>query len=279
MRWRVPGPVVLGSRRGGATLGWVRVNPLSGNTSLGAHKSCLVEKLSHYMSLDAEAEGHLAALEESEREFPRHAEVWHEREPLTHLYVVRHGWTYTHADMPDGRRQIVRVFLPGDIVGFPDIAFEHAATNLQTGEAACLCPFPKHKLDAIFERSPKLTALLFTLANRELACTLDMLRAVGRMSARERVCFFLLDLVSRLRVTNRAMTDTMRMPLSQSEIGDALGLTHTYVSRTIRSMEDDGLISRRDGTITLEQEERMVDLAEFTNRYERVDTSWFPTGA
>lgn len=239
--------------------------------------SCLVEKLSHYMTLDDTARRHLAALEETEKTFSRHAEVWHLGEAVSHLFVVKRGWCYTHTDLPDARRQIVRVLLPGDIVGFPDIAFDHATTDLRTAETTCLCPFPKKRLDVIFEQSPKLTALLFTLANRELACMVDTLRALGRMSARERIAWFLLDLIARLRITNPQMSTTMRMPLNQHEIGDALGLTHTYVSKTLGRMEDGGLLRRAEGTITLEGEERLKEMVEFTNRYEALDTSWFPT--
>ena len=241
------------------------------------HQSCLVQKLSHYIAIDETAAGHLAALEKTERTFRRHAEVWSEGDETGDLFVIRKGWCYSYTDMPDGRRQIVRVLHPGDVIGFPDIAFQSATTNIRTAEEVCLCPFPKARLDVIFRESPRLTALLFTLANRELACMVDSLRAMGRMSARERIAFFLLDLVSRLRITNASMTDTLRMPLNQHEIGDALGLTHTYVSKTLGRMEDGGLLRRAEGTITLENEERLKEMVEFTNRYEALDTSWFPT--
>lgn len=240
-------------------------------------KSCLVEKLSHYIELDELAESQLASLEEHERTYHRHQEVYSETDELKYLYVVKRGWFYSYTDMPDGRRQIIRVLHPGDIVGFPDIAFEYATSNIRAAEDGCLCPFPKQKLDAIFEKSPRLTALLFLMANRELACVIDTLRAMGRMDARERLAYFFLDLTARLRITNKDMTDTIRMPMNQHEIGDALGLTHTYVSKTIREMENAGLISRKGATLTLAQETRLEDMVDFSDRYARLDTSWFPS--
>ena len=240
-------------------------------------KSCLVEKLSYYIDLDDVAEGHLASLEEHERTYSRHQEVYSETDELNYLYVVKEGWFYSYTDMPDGRRQIIRVLHPGDIVGFPDIAFDHATSNIRAAEEGCLCPFPKQKLDAIFESSPKLTALLFSIANRELACVIDTLRAMGRMDARERLAYFFLDLIASLRITNKQMTTTFRMPMNQHEIGDALGLTHTYVSKTIREMEDAGLISRTGATVTLENEGALSTMVDFSDRYSNLDTSWFPS--
>ena len=134
------------------------------------------------------------------------------------------------------------------------------------------------RLDDIVVNSPRLTALLFALANRDMACVVDTIRALGRMSARERLAHFLLDLIARLRVTNRSITTTFRLPLTQTEIGDALGLTHTYVSKSMRAMEDDGLIRRAGQSITLFNEEALRTSIDFVDRYATLDTKWFPNG-
>ncbi len=238
--------------------------------------SCLIEKLSYYAELSDADSGYIASLEEEERNYPRHTEIFTEGDPNEYLYAVKKGWLYIYTDLPDGRRQIVRVLVPGDIVGFPDLAFKAATTNLRAAEDTCLCPFPKRKLDVILENSPRLSALLLTLANRELACMVDMIRVLGRMSAEERLSFFFLDIRARLRITNKSMTDTFRMPLNQHEIGDVLGLTHTYVSKSVRRMEDNGLIEREGGTIRLVKPQMMAEQIGFEDRYGSLDTSWFP---
>ena len=238
--------------------------------------SCLVEKLNYYIDLDETASRHVAALEERERTYPKHAEIMSEGDAVTHLHAIKKGWLYKYIDMPDGRRQIVRVFVPGDIVGFPDLAFTHATTNLRAVENVCLCPFPKRKLDVIFKESPRLAALLQTIANRDMACLMDHLRAMGRMNAEERIFFFFLDVRARLKITNRSMTDTFRMPLNQHEIGDCLGLTHTYVSKSIRRMEDKGFISRDGEFVRLCKPGEMIEIIGFIDRYSALDTSWFP---
>ncbi len=238
--------------------------------------SCLVDKLGHYAPLSEDDVAYVDALEEDERNFPRHTEIISEGDANTHLYAVKKGWLYLYTDLPDGRRQIVRVLVPGDIVGFPDLAFDRATTNLRAAEDCSLCPFPKQKLDVILEKSPRLSALLLTLANRDLACMVDMMRVLGRMNAEERLSFFFLDIRARLRITNKEMTDTFRMPLNQHEIGDALGLTHTYVSKSVRRMEDRGMIERKGGFVRLLKAELMAERIGFEDRYTTLDTSWFP---
>ena len=238
--------------------------------------SCLVTKLSHYISLSDADLKRLAALEKSERTFSAGEEVYQGGDMNNDLYVVKHGWAFSYTDLPDGRRQIVKIHHPGDVIGFPDVALKHATTTLRTVEDVCLCPFPKTALDEILEESPKLSALLMSIAMRDHVVLIDVLRAMGRMSAQERVSYMLLDLISRLRITNRQMTDTIRLPMTQSQIADYLGLTNVYISKTFIRMEQNGFIQREQDTVRLLEQDKMIELTDFHDRYAEMDTSWFP---
>jgi len=107
---------------------------------------------------------------------------------------------------------------------------------------------------------------------------LDRIRTIGRMNADERVAHFLLEIVSRLRITSSDITDTFDLPLSQELIGDALGLTNVYVSRSFTALEKDGLIRRSNGSVEILEEDRMKRICDFSDRHTKLDTSWFPDG-
>ena len=238
--------------------------------------SCLVEKLSRYVELDRADLDRLARLEDEEKDYARGVEVHRAGEETYGLFVVKAGWLFSYTDLPDGRRQIVNLHQPGDVIGFPDIAFRHATTTLRCIENVTLCPFPKSALDVILRESPRLSALLLSIALRDQVIFIDLLRAMGRMSARERIAYMLLDLRARLRVTNPTMTDSFRLPLTQGQIADYLGITNVYVSRTMIRMEEDGEIVRADGQITLRDIPKFERLTDFCDRYADMDTSWFP---
>ena len=238
-------------------------------------QSCLVAKLSYYIDLTDQDAKLLTMLEKTENAHER-GKIYAGGERVDNLYVVKAGWLFGATIMPDNRRQIVKVYHSGDIVGFPDIAFEHATIDIFAAEDVVLCPFPKTALEEIFRQSPRLTALMFTLALRDQVILLDHVRALGRMSAVEKMCYFLLDLLARLRITNRHIGNTIRMPLTQTEIGDALGLTNVYVSKTLARMEADNLIKRASSTIRMVDEARMADICDFVDRYKDLDTSWLP---
>ncbi len=241
-----------------------------------SHDSCLVQKLSHYVPLSQRSLDNIACLEREERDYARGTEVHEAGAGNANLYVVKHGWLYSYADMKDGRRQIVEIHHPGDIIGFPDIAFNERTTALKAAEDVRLCPFPKKDLDQVFSNAPQLAALLFALAVRNQVIMSDFLQAIGRMSARERIAYFLLDLMARLRIANKPMSTVFRLPLNQTEISDVLGLTNVYVSRSFTALQKDGLIRRDNGTVEVLEEEKLIGLCDFVDRHNRIDTSWFP---
>nr|WP_272213392.1 Crp/Fnr family transcriptional regulator [Marinicella sp. W31]MDC2879345.1 Crp/Fnr family transcriptional regulator [Marinicella sp. W31] len=243
-----------------------------------SQNSCLVQKLSHYVPLNPRSRDNITRLERDERDYGKGTEIHREGQRNANLYVVKHGWLYSYTDMKDGRRQIVEIHHPGDIVGFSDIAFDTCTTVLRAAEDVRLCPFPKKDLDDVFRDAPQLAALLFALAVRNQVILIDFLQAIGRMSARERIAYLLLDLMARLRITNKSMKTVFRLPLNQTEISDVLGLTNVYVSRSFMALQKDGLIRRDNGTVEVLEEEKLVQLCDFVDRHSRVDTSWFPAG-
>ncbi|MGB6230121.1 MAG: Crp/Fnr family transcriptional regulator, partial [Litorimonas sp.] len=150
---------------------------------------CLVRKLSHYVSLNDTELSTLDALQSQERTFVRDELLFTVGDNNQDLYIVQEGWLFNYIDTPDGRRQIVNIYHPGDIIGFPDVALPERTTNLFAVEKGSICPFPKEGMGLVFEHCPRLAALLLTIALREETILIDRLRIFSRMSARSRVAY------------------------------------------------------------------------------------------
>ena len=237
--------------------------------------SCLVSTFSYYIDITDQEGEFLTELERDEVSLARGQHVYRRDQDLTCLYVLKRGWLFSYVDLDDGRRQIVKIHHPGDVIGFPDLAMPRATSNLQTASEAVICPFPRTLIRKSFARCPNVAALLFTLSMRDQIIMFDTIRLLGRMAARERLAFMLLDLLARLRISegNAALLE-IRLPMTQTEIGDYLGLTNVHVSRAFRMLEEAALIERSGQDIRLREEEALERLAHFENRYRKVDTAW-----
>ncbi len=238
--------------------------------------SCLVAKLGHYIQLADNDRELLAELEKKTKEFNAGEHIRRGGDSFSDIYVVKSGWLYSFTIMPDGRRQVLQVYFPGDIVGMYDVPFEAATHDLESANEACLCPFPKSGLEPIFKTSPSLTALLFSIAMVDQAAQLDLRRTMGRMNARDRVAHFLLATKARLKITNPDMGDEFDFQLTQTDIGDAIGLTNVSVSKALTELEQAGAARWGRRRLHILDEEKLNKFCGFTNRYEKIDVSWFP---
>lgn len=238
--------------------------------------SCLVAKLENFEPLcDADREL-IAALEKDERAIRGRTHLRRSGMPYSELYALKKGWVYSYTILPDGRRQILQIHVPGDIVGLYDAPFDHASHDLEAAANSIVCPFPKAALDPIFRHSPTMTALLFTFAMIDQVVYLDRLRALGRLNAVDRVGHFLLTILARMRLTGEKEGARFEFPLTQTDVADATGLTNVSVSKASKELREEGLADWREGRVEILDEDALARRTSFSNRFDRIDVSWFP---
>ncbi|GLI99426.1 Crp/Fnr family transcriptional regulator [Sphingobium sp. BS19] len=239
--------------------------------------SCFAERLEKHIPLNEAERRALARLEESQRKVKRGVIIQRTNEPVNELFVLRHGRVMSYIILPDGSRQILRVYFPGDFIGSASTIYSKAPESLVALADSVLCPFDKAGLRVLLEEYPRVAALMFVLSQTERVALTDRLASLGRTSAKARVAAFLLDIVHRLRVMNDDVTDTFDLKLTQEEIGDAVGLTSVHVNRMVRQMETEGLIARSDGLYTILDEKKLTEIGHYTDRYSDLNLDWLPS--
>lgn len=239
--------------------------------------SCLVHKLENYLPLTDREKEALATLERSPRTYSGGTTIISEGDDAETLYVVQDGWLHSSNDLADGRRQILLLHYPGDILGAASIAFDEASSSVVAGDDASLCRFPKSALGAIFDEHPRLAALLYAIGMLENVALSDRLKVLGSSSGKGRLAGFILEILSRLRASQSQALVSFDMRLTQADIGDATGLNKIHVNRLLRELEQqDGAIRRTGRTIEILREDYLLEISSFADRYRAIDSSWFP---
>ncbi len=195
-------------------------------------------------------------------------------------FFLHEGWVLSSVDLPDGGRQILKVHLPGDIMGAPSLPYESPVETLTTLTSARVSPISLAALGDVFATAPRLAAVLFLAAQEERVLLMDRLTSLGRMDAERRVVSLLVHLHDRLCAAQPAdEAAVLDLPMTQPQIGDVLGLTSVHVSRVMRRLERDGRIRRRGRTIELVDPEALRRAAALPRRKVRRDLSWLPAHA
>ncbi len=75
------------------------------------------------------------------------------------------------------------------------------------------------------------------------------------------------ELSIRLTFAGLAKDHCYKMPLTQEQLADAVGLTPIHVNRTLRDLERQDLIKREKRTICIVDWAALEELGDFNDRY------------
>ncbi|WP_310099713.1 Crp/Fnr family transcriptional regulator [Sphingomonas sp. BE138] len=238
--------------------------------------SSLETRLAYHLDLTFSEREALRWLERRERSFAPGEIVVREGEACDTLFVVASGWLHGSVQLPDGQRQILRFYFVGDITTTLSIAWGRSAATLQAVSGATLFEMPKAAFGRLFRQHPRLGALLYAVSVSEQVAVADRLTSVGRTDGMTRIATLLLDIRSRLRVVDGIDGATFELPLTQQDLGDAVGLTKTHVNRSLKALEETGLVQRAGRVIRITDVERLCALVGFNDRHGEIATDWLP---
>lgn len=238
--------------------------------------SCFADVLGELIELTPAERSALGKLEERQRNVRRGAVLLREHERGNELFILRKGLMMSYVLLDDGSRQILRFLFPGDMLGISSMVYRESPETLCALSDCVVCPFERASFSELSETHPRLAALILVFSQIERVALTDRLAALGRTSAKARIAALLLDLRNRLRSTDKSIDKVFALGLTQEEIGDATGLTAVHVNRMLRQLEEEGLISRGSGRVTLLDERALARAANYVNRYEGLDLSWLP---
>ena len=230
--------------------------------------SCIVKHFRHYHPLSDGDRQLLGALEKSPLEVKAGDSLWEERDPAQDFFTLSQGWAFSYRQLEDGARQILEVYLPGDVIGLREYAFHQRLTGVQMIEDGTICRFPHARLTDIFQQSTTLTSILFAMASRQQVLLTERLVNLSRRSARQKLAHFIMEMYERLaKTTGRQEDHSIRLPLSQEMLADVLGLSPVHVSRTFSALDEEGLLHRNRHRLLLPDPAALADAGQFDERY------------
>ena len=216
----------------------------------------------------------LASLDLLSKHVGPKTKIYHEGDTEQCLYVVASGWLMGYSMLPDGARYIHRLYQAGDLVGTEDTNWNYATSSVETLTDCVIGAFRKEDQYKIFSGSLKLGAALYGLAMNDQVMIMDTARANQRLLAADRIGHFLLQIEARQNLTSQTENDGFLLPISQAILADCVGLSLVHVNRSLKSLEDGGVL-RRDGQhYRIEKRRELVERTGFINRYDVTQPEW-----
>lgn len=235
--------------------------------------NALIEKLSRRDRLGPEE---VAALEEAAEPpicVPAGQDLVRPHDRPSHSTLLLSGFCGRYTTLSDGRRQFTEINVMGDFVDLHSFLMQPMDHGVLTLTACQVSHVAHAALRRITERHPHLTRLLWLDTLIDAAIHRQWLVGVGRRSGLGRFAHLLCELDMRLEVVGQAKNHTFQLPLTQPELGDAMGLSAVHVNRLLGELRREGLVEWQGARVQILNWGRLVRLAEFDPDYLRLEPS------
>ena len=140
-------------------------------------------------------------------------------------FVVTNGMAFRYRLLPDGRQQILTFLIPGDFFDLHVFLRKTLDHSIGTIGPTRIAPVGRDVVIDIVAHHPRIGAALWWSVMQEEAMLRERIVALGRRSAPSCVAYLLCELVLRQQVIGLPEDHTIRLPLTQTDLADALGLT------------------------------------------------------
>ncbi|KRR14676.1 Crp/Fnr family transcriptional regulator [Bradyrhizobium jicamae] len=181
--------------------------------------------------------------------------------------LVIEGFCVRSKLIASGQRQILSIHIPGEIPDLQSLHLHRMDHDL-ISLTACTLGFISHaSLRALTRAKPNLAEMLWRDTLIDAAMFREWIVNVGQRPATGRLAHIVLELRKRLEVTGRPAGDNFEMPLTQEQIGEALGITPVHANRVIKQLREERIVDISRGRVTVLDEAKLGELAQFDDRY------------
>lgn len=222
-----------------------------------------VVRVMQYVALSAADLKSLDAIIDGEITIRRRRDLVVDGYEYRKLGFVKEGYAMRYKLLRNGKRQILNVILPGDVVGLPGSFHDRALYSV-----TAISDLRMHVcvLDAYVRlcyQRPQFGLALSWIAVQEATTYAEHIIDVGRRTPIERLSHFLLELYARLRAVGYAEENRFTLPFSQEVMADVLGLSVPHLNRMMQQLRAEKLISDQERQVEFVDIEAMQTLAHY----------------
>lgn len=233
--------------------------------------SAVVSKLEAFTKLSADDKAALARVSRNVRYVDARRDLVSEGDKPRHVHLVLDGWAARYKTLPDGKRQIVGIFVPGDFCDVNVYILKYVDQSIGAITRLKVAQITPEEMNALTSERPRITQALWWHELVAASIQREWTVNFGQRSAYERLAHLLIELYLRLKTVGRARDGRCDFPMTQNDLADATGLTAVHVNRTLQELRRDRLIELERKQLHILDLPRMIDVAMFNANYLHLD--------
>ncbi len=226
-----------------------------------------IRKLESLVGLSDEERRVLLGLTDRVRHLGPHENIIDEGDEPEFVNIVLSGWACRYKILPDGRRQIIALLLPGDMCDPYVFLLPTMDHSLGTLTPVTLAKVPAQAIRDLTASGPELAEALWWHIMETVEIQREWTVSLGRRTAVERLAHLFCEISARLGARGLTNGPDCDLPMTQTDLADALGLSTVHVNRSLQELRGRRLIGLRAKRLTILDREALAELAMFDPAY------------
>ena len=184
-----------------------------------------------------------------------------------HCAVILQGWTFRYKQLREGRRQILSFHVAGDMLDLQSLhlpVMDHSLGVLTDAKVAFI---PHESIRNLTARFPGISAALWRDTLIDSAIYRERITGLGCRSAAQRIAHLFCELYLKLEAAGLAHDLHCSLPLTQADLGEALGLSTVHVNRSLQNLRAAGLITVSNKLLTIKDWQQLKRISKFDPLY------------
>ncbi len=177
------------------------------------------------------------------------------------LYTALHGMGLRYKLLPNGKRQVINLILPGDFIGLQAAVMGEMGHSVEATTKMTLCVFDRSEIWTFFKDQPERAFSLTWLAAVEEHFLGDAISTLGQRNAIQSVAWALSRVFIRGSALGLVNNAEMKFPYRQQDLADALGLSLVHTNKTLAALRSKQLAHWADGLLRINDLEALASVA------------------
>jgi CRP-like cAMP-binding protein len=227
----------------------------------------MIRKLDMRMSLSDGDKAAILQLPYVERTLdPDQYIVWDGDKPANSCMIVS-GFAFRHKLVSDGKRQIYSIHMAGDLVDLQNALLRTADHNVQSMTRCHVLMISIEAIRKLALDRPTVGMAMWHETLVDASIFREWITNVGRRDSRSRIAHILCEFAVRMERAGLGERGQAALPMTQEQLADAVGLTPIHVNRTLKALEEEGLIDRQKRAILIPDWRQLAAVGEFDPSY------------
>lgn len=193
--------------------------------------------------------------------------IHREENKINYAFTLYSGCLVLYNDLANGTRQILRVALPGDFVGFSRNSKGGLPYSIKAVTDSRICLFYDDNMLKMINENPEISKRLIDLQLNDAVSCQQRVINLGQKTATQGLAYLIMELYSRIRVQSpgefNLQTGETFFPLNQMDMADSLGLTKVHINRIITAFKKKDLIQCSYKKLIVVDEKKLSEIGQF----------------